>query len=67
MNVGHKAFMKLEVAMLSIAAVPALIYLFTAGVPQAVKTLLVCFLVPQPFLIYAFKEWLWGSKGDGDK
>lgn len=49
-------FLKLDIKLLAVLLVPAAIYGYTNGVTAGIKLLVLCFLVPQPFLFYAFKE-----------
>lgn len=45
-----------EMYLIAWALFPAAIYLFTSDAEKAIRVFLVCFIVPQPFLIYALRD-----------
>lgn len=62
MNLGRKIFLKYEFGTFLMCIVPALIYMVSVGVFAGIKLFLLCFLIAQPFLLYAFKEEILGKK-----
>lgn len=73
MPLGRKIFLKYELGTFLMCLIPSLIYMVSVGLLAGVKLFLLCFLIVQPFLLYAFKDELLGrkpgsarTKGDGD-
>jgi hypothetical protein len=50
--------MKYEAGTFVMCAVPALLYMTSKGIEAGVGLFLLCFLIAQPFLLYAFKDGL---------
>lgn len=66
MNVrlGWRDLASYEVGILALAAVASAVFLWTSGWPTAVKTFLLFILVPQPFVLYSFKDVFFRPKSD---
>jgi hypothetical protein len=45
-----------EIYLAGGASFPAAIYFFTGDTEKAFRVFLVCFVVPQPFLVYALRD-----------
>lgn len=54
--------LRAELYLLVCALFPATIYFFTHDANAAFRVLLICFGVPQPFLIYALRDQLFGRR-----
>ncbi|HZW17723.1 MAG TPA: hypothetical protein VFF71_02815 [Luteimonas sp.] len=55
-----------EVGILALAAFTSAVFLWTSGWLTATKTFFLFFFVPQPFVLYAFKDVFFKPKGDAD-
>lgn len=57
-----RVLFRAELYLFVCALFPAMIYFFTHDVKAAFRVLLVCFGAPQPFLIYALRDQLFGRR-----
>ena len=48
--------LNLEVYLFLLALVPGGVYFFTGDAVRGIQAFLVCFGMPQPFIIFAFKD-----------
>lgn len=56
MPLDWKDFLKYEIGILVLALVTSGVFAWTSGMAVAIKLFLLFFLVPQPFVLYAFKD-----------